>query len=115
VYRSTDGGQTWFAANQGLPCWPNGTVTNCSEIHALSLDPTRPGTLYAGTSSGLYVSTDGAVNWRRLSLPENVWDVRAFAMRPDGRGPLVGTSGAGVLRFEPDEPRVRRHLAPRPR
>ena len=41
MFKSTDGGDTWNVANTGLP--DNAFVT------ALAIDPTTPGTLYAGT------------------------------------------------------------------
>src|SRR5438034_770926 len=54
LYKSTDGGGSWTAANTGLP----------ATYGALAIDPQTPTTLYAGTSSqGLFKSTDGGVSW----------------------------------------------------
>lgn len=51
VLKSIDGGVTWTAANTGL--------TN-PYVVALAIDPTSPGTLYAGTDGdGVFVTTDG--------------------------------------------------------
>ena len=43
VFKSTDGGDTWNAANTGLP--------DDTAVSALAIDPTTPSTLYAGTSA----------------------------------------------------------------
>ncbi len=55
VFKSTDGGHSWYSANQGL--------TNLY-IYSLALDPTHPTTLYAGTyHSQVFKSTDGGNSW----------------------------------------------------
>jgi photosystem II stability/assembly factor-like uncharacterized protein len=59
LYRSDDAGETWQAANAGLPA--GGVV-------ALALDPRQPTRLYAATPAGaLYLSEDGATSWRALA------------------------------------------------
>jgi photosystem II stability/assembly factor-like uncharacterized protein len=55
VYKSTDGGETWQPANQGMM---DRSVT------ALAIDPTNPQTVYAGTYEGeLFRSADGGATW----------------------------------------------------
>ena len=44
---------TWSEANVGLPSAVVG-------VHALTVDPVSPSTIYAHTSSGIFKSTDGA-------------------------------------------------------
>jgi len=73
IFRTTDGGKTW---QQVLFVDEN---TGCSE---LAMDPTDPGTLFAGMwqveihrwnlnsggpSSGVYVSRDGGSTWNKIS------------------------------------------------
>jgi hypothetical protein len=45
VFKSTDNGGTWNSLNTGLP------NTN---VFGLAIDPTMPGTLYAGTGGGVF-------------------------------------------------------------
>ncbi|MBZ5622372.1 MAG: SBBP repeat-containing protein [Acidobacteriia bacterium] len=52
-----DGGATWRPLNNNL-----GAVT----VNSLAIDPTRPATLYAATSSGLYKSLDAGASWTQL-------------------------------------------------
>jgi photosystem II stability/assembly factor-like uncharacterized protein len=58
VRKSTDGGETWTAANDGLPA--------LGEVVEMAIDTrTTPSTLYAATSTlGVYRSTDGGVSWQ---------------------------------------------------
>jgi hypothetical protein len=53
ISRSTDGGTTWNPANSGLPAYVQAV--------ALVIDPLKSSTLYAGTSQGIFKSTDGGL------------------------------------------------------
>jgi photosystem II stability/assembly factor-like uncharacterized protein len=55
VYKSRDGGRTWFSTSLGL--------TNL-HIYSLAIDPTHPEVIYAGTyKSQVFKSTDGGYSW----------------------------------------------------
>lgn len=55
MFKSLDGGATWFPINQGL-----GNMY----INSLAIDPTQPQVLYAGTyRDQVYKSTDGGQSW----------------------------------------------------
>src|SRR5438105_15781824 len=50
VFKSTDAGNTWSSASTGLP--------NDIGVQTLAIDPSTPGTLYAGTvGAGVFKST----------------------------------------------------------
>ncbi len=56
VFRSQDGGQTWF--NVGGPGFGGGYITS------MAADPATPGRLWAGTElTGVYRSDDGGETW----------------------------------------------------
>jgi hypothetical protein len=76
VFKSTNGGQSWTAVNDGL--------TDIF-IDALAIDPSEPATLYAGGSSGLFKSTNGGQSWTTIN---------AGLISP----------GAGVLAIDPSTP-----------
>ena len=61
VWRSTDGGLNWSPHNSGM-----GNKT----VYEITMDPTDPDILVAGTNSGLYRSTNGGSNWS-LQLSTN--------------------------------------------
>lgn len=77
VFRSTDRGASWNAANQGIPVEP---IPEFSlNIRSLVVDPLRPGTLYAGAIGALYKSTNGAATWTPLGTVK-VYSIDALAI-----------------------------------
>ena len=58
VFKTTDGGASWSAANTGLPVDVDTGLTE--GIRPVALDPTNPRTVYAGTAEGVFKTTDGA-------------------------------------------------------
>jgi photosystem II stability/assembly factor-like uncharacterized protein len=54
VVKTEDGGQTWSAPRLG------GRRVSC-----IAIAPTRPQTIYAGVSGGIFASTDGGATWHR--------------------------------------------------
>ena len=55
LYKTTDGGRSWTKIVDGIP---EGAFTR-----VVREDTVRPGLLYAGTETGLYVSFDGGGRW----------------------------------------------------
>ena len=60
LYKTSDYGQTWSRINHGIPADDYTRVIRC--------DPARPGLLYAGTETGVYVSFDDGGSWQPLQL-----------------------------------------------
>ncbi len=59
VYKSSDGGESWSPANQGM---------FDHSITALAVDPLNPQVIYAGSDFGsLFKSSDGAQTWTDLT------------------------------------------------
>jgi len=63
IYKSTDGGLSWWPRNNGLPTDPSGTAYS---VHSIAVDPQNNQIVYAGTFAGLYKSTDGGESWTRI-------------------------------------------------
>ena len=70
VLRSGDGGRTWS------PLATNPFVGQ--GFHALVVDPANTARLFAGTTNGLFVSTDSGVNWTR-ARSQRTWSISAAA------------------------------------
>jgi hypothetical protein len=98
VFKSTDGGDTWGAANAGLP--------TTDAVWALAIDPSTPQTLYAGTlfGDGVFKSTDGGGTWNALNTGltnTRYTRVQALAIDPtEPRRVYAGTAGGGVFAIE---------------
>ena len=58
-------------------------------IYCLTADPTRPGTLYAGTDSGVYKTEDGGATWRASNTGLEVYRVQTIAVDPTSPSTLV--------------------------
>jgi photosystem II stability/assembly factor-like uncharacterized protein len=60
IFKTTDFGKTWTTLTNGLPA--------NDYVHAVRVDPRRPGLLFAGTEQGVYISYDDGANWKSLQL-----------------------------------------------
>src|SRR5258708_11482207 len=60
IFKSEDNGQTYISASKLAI---KGDISNYS-INAFALDPNNPDILYAGSSSGIYKSENGAKSWK---------------------------------------------------
>jgi photosystem II stability/assembly factor-like uncharacterized protein len=69
VFKSTDAGATWHAANSGLT---PGTPPSVFSAVALAIDPGSPSTVYTVSPQGVFKSTDGGMTWNGASsgLPD---------------------------------------------
>jgi photosystem II stability/assembly factor-like uncharacterized protein len=69
-----------------------------SSVLALTPDPAKRGTLYAGTSSGFYVSSDASATWqaRNTGLPADN-PITAITAGPNGSPLLAGTKSHGLF------------------
>ena len=61
IFRSTDGGETWVSASEGLRVYEDNMLPG---IFALAR---KGNTLYAGTGGDLFYSTDGGDSWQQLT------------------------------------------------
>ena len=86
LFRSRDGGATWFQANQGR--FVAGAL-------AIAVDPTDPNHLLLGTDAGLLTSRNGGLDWRAAAGLPGV-AVLAVTFDRAGRRQLAGTD-AGVF------------------
>jgi hypothetical protein len=88
LWRSTDLGATWQRC-AGLP----------DDVYALRLPPSQPGTVWAGTSNGCWLSADGGLSWEdRSSGLDKGRFVSALEVKPGAPNTLL----AGVGPFAPE-------------
>jgi len=94
IYKSTNGGASWNAVNDGLPTEPWDYIY----VSALTIDPKNSATLYAGTAIGVFKSTNGGTNWSAANsgLTERI---TSLAIDPVNPGTLyAGTLERGVFK-----------------
>ncbi|NIP57594.1 MAG: sialidase, partial [Gemmatimonadetes bacterium] len=89
LYRTVDYGRTWERIDDGIP------RSVLSWTHVIREDPRRPGLLYAGTESGLYVSLDDGRRWVSLQSDLPRAPVHWIDLQPHFNDLVVGTYGRG--------------------
>ena len=75
VFKSVDGGTTWFPVNNGLVI-----SSNWDSARGLIADPADSNILYVGMAGGVFKSTDGGIHWNATGLDAD--SVYALAMDP---------------------------------
>jgi hypothetical protein len=69
IYKSADGGATWTSSNNGLPSDESSPAIFRVTVNSIAAEPQNPQFMLAGTSGGLFRSTDAGGSW---------WAVPAF-------------------------------------
>ena len=90
IYRTRDLGQHWEAITNGLPT----NLPSGSFAHVIRADPKRPGLLFAGTETEVFVSFDDGDQWQslRLNMPTTGCRDIIFA----GNDLVLATFGRGI-------------------
>ncbi len=89
-YRTRDYGKTWTEIVNGLP---TGQASG-SFARVIRNDTEKPGLLFAGTESGMYVSFDDGDRWQSLQLNLPTTSYRDAVIK--GNDLVVGTYGRGI-------------------
>ncbi len=85
LFKTTNGGVNWFASNTGI----SGTV------YDIKISPTNSNILYAGTSSGVFKSTNAGANWTNTGLSANV---QAVLINPSNENEIYAATTAGIYK-----------------
>ena len=87
IFKSTDAGQSWTAANSGL---------TDPEVTVVAIAPSSPETFYAGTAgSGVFKSTAGGQSWSPVNTGIADRNIQALAVHP--ANPNTIYAGASLL------------------
>jgi len=83
VYKTADYGKTWTKIVSGLPAddFPR----------TIREDPVRPGLLFLGTETTIYVSFDDGAHWQSLQLELPITPVHGIVIKNDDL--IIGTHG----------------------
>lgn len=94
ISKSTDGGMTWSAIDNGLSSQAS------EKVMSLAIDPNNSSTLLAGTlGDGIYKSTDGGSSWYRVNSTQTA--NYSIAFDPNHAG-YVYVAGQTLLRSTDD-------------
>jgi photosystem II stability/assembly factor-like uncharacterized protein len=90
LWRSEDAGGHWTNISDNLPPVP---------VHGLVLNPSHPGTIYAGTEVGVFISTQRGGRWRRFGSGLPNAPVYSIVANKQTGFVTVGTHGRGAWRI----------------
>lgn len=85
IYKTENYGKRWKRIDKGLP--------EEAFVRVVREDTERPGMLYAGTESGMFISFDDGKNWQAMSL--NLPPVAITDLQVKGKDLVVATQGRG--------------------
>ncbi len=85
VFHSTDDGTSWTPVGSDLP---KDTYGNPIPVYALAVSPNAAGgtNLFAGASSGVFLSTDNGLAWTTVNADVITSAVNVLVVSPDGAG-----------------------------
>jgi hypothetical protein len=89
VFKSTDGGSSWFATGLG----PDQTTLS-SLFNEIVIDPTDSNTLWVGSNNGLYKSSDAGDTWES-KLSGNISD---FKLKPGDPNTVYAVSNNKIYK-----------------
>jgi photosystem II stability/assembly factor-like uncharacterized protein len=110
IFKSTDGGANWSAANSGLPTPSSGTYRTAK---ALAVDPRNPDVAYVGfviqcvapvpcISGGMFKTTDGGASWNAVNSGLPDFGVTALLIDPQNTNTIyAGTVANSTLTVPP--------------
>ena len=102
LFKSTDEGGSWVAVGSGYPAGNSGNATQFvgQFINVIIVDPANSSILYLASTSGVFISNDGGLNW--VQGNNAFGDTRSLVLdtsTPAGARILyAGISGRGVFR-----------------
>jgi photosystem II stability/assembly factor-like uncharacterized protein len=95
VFKSIDSGETWVAAQNGLP--------DTIDVIALAIDPSAPARIYAATQQGVFRSTDAAASWTPIN--SGLTNLHVWSLSIDQTGSLLrAATAAGLFEYQVFEP-----------
>lgn len=102
-FSGAPGGHLFRATNVfgGAPAWTDVGPPVDLPHNTLAFDPARPGTLYVGTDDGLWVSSDGGLDWTRHGPAEGLPRVPVYDVQvsPGARRVVAFTHGRGAFKL----------------
>jgi hypothetical protein len=100
LFKSTDGAATWYPSANGISI-PRLYGAGFG-VRALAIDPNVPATLYAGTTFGVYKTSNGGRSWSpsNTGIPAEL-QVTFVAVSPTSPPTLFAIPGARAFEYAP--------------
>ena len=96
VYKTTDGTGTWQLVNNGLIPKEKLDAAMALGVNSVITDPARPGTVYAGTTKGLFKTADAGASWKRIEKGMTDTYISVLLIDPSNPAVLYAGTRRGV-------------------
>lgn len=96
VYKTTDGTAHWGLVNNGLIPKEKLDAAMALGVNSLVTDPHMPGTVYAGTTNGLFKTSDAGALWHRIEKGLADTYISAILIDPSNPNILYAGTRKGV-------------------
>lgn len=96
AYRSMDGGDMWKKVNNGLIPPEILDASMALGVNTLVIDPVSTDIIYAGTTKGLFKSTNGAESWTRIGQSMGDQYVSSLVIDPTNPKTVYAGGRAGI-------------------
>jgi len=102
VNKSYDGGETWMQRNEGIDA-RLGTTADEIPIFSLTIDPSHPNIVWAGTQNfkGVYKSVDGGESW--VKKTDGITEGNEISFRNFGIHPTISNTVFGGAEIRTSE------------
>lgn len=94
IYKTDDYGHHWIQLEKGIAAR--------SYVHVVRADPDRPGLLFAGTETGVYVSFNGGHIWKPFNINLPTVSIRDIDIHHNDV--ILGTHGRGIWAMDDINP-----------
>ncbi len=85
LFKTTNGGVTWFSSATGLS----------GSVYDIKIGSTKANTVYAGTSSGVFKSTNAGASWTNTGLSASV---NAVLINPSNENEIYAATSNGIYK-----------------
>ena len=96
VYRTKTGAESWVKVTEGMVAFDAKMASMAMGVNSLAIDPTRRNTVYAGTTQGLFKSTNRGNNWKKVGKALGDGYVSAIQLDPSNTNTIYLATSEGV-------------------
>ncbi|WP_447969995.1 WD40/YVTN/BNR-like repeat-containing protein [Nitrospira sp. M1] len=96
VYRSKNGAESWVKVTEGMVAFDAKMASMAMGVNSLAIDPNDTRTIYAGTTQGLFKSTNRGNNWTKIGKALGDGYVSAIQLDPTHSSTIYLATSQGV-------------------
>ncbi len=96
VYRTKTGAENWVKVTEGMVAFDAKMASMAMGVNSLAIDPNETNTVYAGTTQGLFKSTNQGNNWTKIGDALGDSFVSAIQLDPSNTSTIFLATSEGV-------------------